>query len=125
MSHEPTDHTHHPAAAHDDGHGHEPFDFAKSIRTYRNVGLVLLAGTIITVFVAYQVNLGDIHLNIALGLLIAAVKVSFVCLIFMHLNHERGLVYKTLTFTMIFFVAMMFLFCLAFYDPISQAIRPD
>jgi caa(3)-type oxidase subunit IV len=85
------------------------------------VGGALILGTMITVFVAYKVDLGDIHLNIALGLLIATVKVSLVGLIFMHLNHERGLIYKTLLFTMIFFAAMMFLFCLAYLDPIKDS----
>ena len=110
----------HDSHAPHDGHDHE-FDFAKSIRTYLKVGATLILFTFITVFVAYKVDLGDIHLNIALGLLIAAFKVSLVGAIFMHLNHERGLIYKTLVFTMIFFAAMMFLFCLAYLDPIKDS----
>jgi caa(3)-type oxidase subunit IV len=110
-------HETHPAH---DAHDH-PFDFSKAIRTYLKVGATLIVFTFITVFVAYKVDLGDIHLNIALGLLIAAFKVSLVALIFMHLNHERGLIYKTLLFTMIFFAAMMFLFCLAYSDPIHNS----
>ena len=66
-------------------------------------------------------DLGDKHLNIGLGLLIAAFKVSLVCLIFMHLNHERGLIYKVMLFSMVFFAAMMFLFVLAYYDPILNS----
>ena len=112
-------------SSHDNPTGHDshdhPIDFAKAIRTYLMVGGALVFGTIITVFVAYKVDLGDIHLNIALGLLIATVKVSLVALIFMHLNHERGLIYKTLLFTMIFFAALMFLFCLAYLDPIKDS----
>ena len=61
-------------------------------------------------------------LNITIGLLIATIKVSFVGLIFMHLNHERGLIYKVLFFTVIFGSAMMFLFVLAFLDPIKAAL---
>ena len=34
------------------------------------------------------------------GLLIASFKVSLVGLIFMHLRHERGLIYKVLLFAM-------------------------
>jgi hypothetical protein len=55
-------------------------------------------------------------------LLIASIKVSFVGLLFMHLNHERGLIYKVLFFTIIFSIAMMFLFVLAFLDPIKGAL---
>ena len=119
-------HTDHAVAGHaHDSHAEQPFDFDKTFRTYKKVGLVLIAGTIITWLVAYYINTGITWLDITIGLLIAGVKVSFVCLIFMHLNHERGLVYKTLVFTMIFFCAMMFLFCLAQSDPISHALRLD
>ncbi|HWB03579.1 MAG TPA: cytochrome C oxidase subunit IV family protein [Verrucomicrobiales bacterium] len=110
------DHSH---SSHDD-HDH-PIDLAKSIRTYLKVGITLIAFTFITVFVAYKVDLGDKHLNIALGLIIAAFKVSLVGLIFMHLKHERGLIYKTLLFAFIFFAGMMFLFCLAYMDPIANS----
>lgn len=111
-----TEHSHDSDGSHD-----HPVDLRKNIRTYLKVGATLIAFTFITVFVAYKVDLGDEHLNIALGLLIAAFKVSLVGLIFMHLNHERGLIYKTLLFAMIFFAAMMFLFCLAFYHPIHDS----
>ncbi len=121
MSHDPS-----PSLEPQDHHGDDhPFDFDKSFRTYLRVGGILIAGTIITWVVAYYVNTGIQWLDITIGLLIAATKVSFVCLIFMHLNHERGIIYKTLLFSIIFFVAMMFLFCLSYLDPISQAIRPD
>lgn len=119
MEHAPEkSHDTHSAADHHDDH---PFDFDKSIRTYLKVGATLIAFTFITVAVAYWVDLGDKHLNIAFGLLIAAFKVSLVALIFMHLNHERGLIYKTLLFSMIFFAALMFLVCLAYYDPIHDS----
>jgi hypothetical protein len=36
----------------------------------------------------------------------------------MHLNHERGLIYKFLIFTLIFFASLMFLTVLHHYDPI-------
>ncbi len=120
------DHSHEspaPTDAHD-SHGHEPMDFAKTIRSYLKVGGVLIFGTILTVAVAYVpwMQFGVHWADTTLGLLIATVKVSFVCLLFMHLNHERGLVYKVLLFTMIFSAAMMFLFVLAYLDPIKHAI---
>ena len=119
-------HSHNAVAGHHtSGHDEHPFDYDKAFSTYKKVGMVLIAGTIITWLVAYYINTGIVWLDIAIGLMIAAIKVSFVCLIFMHLNHERGLIYKTLVFTMIFFSAMMFLMCLAYSDPISHALRAD
>jgi caa(3)-type oxidase subunit IV len=104
-----------------DSHDDHPIDLRKSVRTYLKVGIVLIIFTFITAAVAYKVDLGDKHLNIALGLLIASFKVSLVGLIFMHLNHERGLIYKVLLFAFIFFTGMMFLFCLAYLDPIRDS----
>ncbi len=104
----------------DDSHG-APIDFAKAIRSYIRIGLVLIAFTGITWGVAL-IDFGSHALNIGIGLAIATFKVSLVSLIFMHLNHERGLVYKVLLFTVIFGAAMMFLFVLAFMDPIKAAV---
>ncbi len=114
-------HDHSPAVHGDHGHGDHPIDLRQSVRTYLKVGATLILFTFITCAVAYWVDLGDKHLNIGLGLLIAAFKVSLVCLIFMHLNHERGLIYKVMLFSMVFFAAMMFLFVLAYYDPILNS----
>ena len=102
----------------------EPLDFAKTIRSYLKVGGVLIFGTILTVAVAYVpfMQFGIHWADTTIGLLIATVKVSFVGLLFMHLNHERGLIYKVLLFTVIFGIAMMFLFVLAYLDPIKEAI---
>ena len=114
-------HDHSPAVHGDSAHDDHPIDLRQSVRTYLKVGAVLILFTFITIFVAYKVDLGDKHLNIGLGLIIAAFKVSLVCLIFMHLNHERGLIYKVMLFSMIFFAAMMFLVVLAYYDPILNS----
>ena len=114
-------HDHSPAAHGEHAHDDHPIDLARSVRLYLLIGGCLILGTIITWLVAYYVDLGDKHLNIALGLIIASVKVSLVCLIFMHLNHERGLIYKVMLFAMVFFAAMMFLFVLAYQDPILNS----
>ena len=113
-------HSHSPAPG-DHSHDDHPVDLRKSVTTYLKVGATLILFTFITIAVAYWVDLGDKHLNIALGLLIAAFKVSLVCLIFMHLNHERGLIYKFLMFTVIFFAALMFLTVLHHFDPIHHS----
>ena len=109
-------------AVQDDRDSHaEPMDFAKTIRSYIKVGAILILFTGITWGVAF-IDFGSHALNLGIGLAIATFKVSLVSLIFMHLNHERGLVYKLLLFTVIFGAAMMFLFVLAFHDPIKAAI---
>jgi caa(3)-type oxidase subunit IV len=99
----------------------EPMDLAKAIRSYIRIGAVLILFTGITWGVAL-IDFGSHALNIGIGLAIATFKVSLVSLIFMHLNHERGLIYKVLLFTVIFGAAMMFLFVLAFMDPIKAAL---
>ena len=55
---------------------------------YRNVMLALMAGTIITVFVAFNVHAGRPG-NITIGILIAVIKASLVVLFFMHLKYEK------------------------------------
>lgn len=118
------DHSTETPATHDAHDSHAaPMDFAKTIRTYIKVGAVLIAFTGITWGVAY-VDFGSHALNLGIGLGIATFKVSLVSLIFMHLNHERGLVYKVLLFTVIFSAAMMFLTVLAYLDPIKAAVTP-
>lgn len=109
------------------GHGHEsshddhPVDLAKNVRTYIKVGATLIAFTCITWGVSL-IDFGSHAANLSIGLAIATFKVSLVGLIFMHLNHERPLIYKFLLFTAIFAAAMMFLFVLAYLDPIKARL---
>jgi caa(3)-type oxidase subunit IV len=90
-----------------------------SFKKYFGVLGVLIIGTIVTVLVSY-VDFGGHAINLAVGLAIATFKAACVALIFMHLNHERGLIYKILVFTIVFFVALMFLTVLHHYDPIHH-----
>ncbi|MGJ8633620.1 MAG: cytochrome C oxidase subunit IV family protein [Luteolibacter sp.] len=62
----------------------------------------LLVGTILTVLVAsppdflYWLDIGDHgfdHMDGILGLLIASTKATLVAYVFMHLNHEKKLIY--------------------------------
>lgn len=109
------------------GHGHQgshddhPIDLAKNVRTYLKVGATLIAFTCITWGVAL-VDFGSHAANLSIGLAIATFKVSLVGLIFMHLNHERPLIYKVLLFTVIFAAALMFLTVLAYLDPIKARL---
>lgn len=63
---------------------------------------------------------GPTPADFVVGLTIAGVKTSLVALIFMHLNHERGLVYKLLVFTFLFFLSLMGLTLFAGFDPILE-----
>jgi len=80
-------------------------DTAVQVRGYLLVFGALLALTVITVAVSYlQMPAGP---AIALGLAIATAKAALVAMFFMHLNHERQLIYVALLFTGIFFAALI------------------
>jgi caa(3)-type oxidase subunit IV len=87
-------------------------EIRKKTKTYLAVGAVLFAGTLLTVAVATQEALDiGVHgfdtADCILGLLIATVKSSLVAAIFMHLNHEKKMIYW------IFFGSFVFVFFLA------------
>lgn len=63
---------------------------------------------------------GPTPADFVLGLSVAGIKASLVALIFMHLNHERGLIYKMLVFTFLFFLSLMGLTLFAESDPILE-----
>ncbi|MDQ6913835.1 MAG: cytochrome C oxidase subunit IV family protein [Verrucomicrobiota bacterium] len=99
---------------HDDHH-----DVSKHVKKYLLVGGVLLAFTALTVFLSY-VDFGSRKTNIAVGMLVAAVKAGMVAGIFMHLSAERKLIYRILIFTAMFVFALFWLTYLHWYDPISR-----
>ena len=75
-----------------------PEAIKKATRLYLFIGAILFGGTLLTVAVAMVpwMDVGHHGFDTAdmiLGLAIATVKASLVALIFMHLNHERRLVY--------------------------------
>jgi len=77
-------------------------DVRKSLRVYLLVGLILFTGTIATALVA-TVPAFDIgrhgfdQWDAGLGLCIALTKASLVAAVFMHLNHERKMIYWVMT----------------------------
>ena len=85
---------------------HSVDDVKKSVKTYFVIFGALMALTIITVGVSY------VHLPIALAvivaLVVATIKGSLVAMYFMHLLHERKVIYWVLILTVIFFVFLMF-----------------
>ena len=80
-------------------------DINKHVKTYFMVFGTLMVLTIVTVAVSY-LHL-PVHQAIIVALLIATVKGSLVALFFMHLNHERRLIYWVLTLTVVFFAVLM------------------
>jgi cytochrome c oxidase subunit 4 len=89
-----------------DAHAHSVDDIKKSVKTYMMIFGALMVLTIITVGVSY------VHLPVAaavtVALIVATIKGSLVALYFMHLLHERKVIYWVLTLTLIFFIFMMF-----------------
>jgi cytochrome c oxidase subunit IV len=88
-----------------DAHASE--DVSKHVRTYLMVFGALMVLTIITVGVS-TLHLPT-HEAILVALFIATIKGSLVALFFMHLNHERKLIYYVLALTVVFFVFVMLL----------------
>ena len=100
-----------------------PDAIKKSIRLYLLIGGVLFAGTITTVLVATVPALdfgkhGFDTADMVLGLLIASVKASLVAAIFMHLNHEKRLIYWLFGFGITAAICLLALTALAETDPI-------
>ncbi|MGK0187982.1 MAG: caa(3)-type oxidase subunit IV [Verrucomicrobiales bacterium] len=98
-----------------------PEEIRKHQKFYLVIGGILLICTGLTVLMT-QFDLGAPGVgpaDIFAGLVIATFKSSLVALIFMHLSSEKGLIYKFLLFTIIFFAGMMTLFVLAKLDPIK------
>ncbi len=100
-------------------------DLSDHKRTYRKVGIALFVCTAITVCVGIFPFLdigppGPDAGDFILGLSIATFKASLVALIFMHLNHEKGLIYKMLLFTCLFCFGLIVLSLFADIDPIRE-----
>ena len=97
-------------------------EVAKHLKLYFKVGATLLIFTAITVFLSY-VDFGSHTNNMIIGLTVATFKASLVGLIFMHLNHERTLIYKFLSFTAVFII-VTWCGCTIRDWPHTRAMRP-
>lgn len=92
-------------------------EIQKSVRKYLWIGAILIVFTVITVGLSY-VELPTHGLNILVGMIVATFKAALVALIFMHLNHERPLIYKVLAFTTVFALAIFMLIYWSHGDPL-------
>jgi caa(3)-type oxidase subunit IV len=95
----------------------DPAELQKHVKKYLFIGALLLVGTVITVALAF-VELPTHSMNIILGMIVATIKASLVALIFMHLNHERPIIYKFLAFTTAFCIVLFVLFIFSNSDPL-------
>jgi len=108
-----------------------PEAIKKSIKLYTFIGAILFCCTILTVAVATVPALdigkhGFDYKDAILGLAIAAFKASLVAVIFMHLNHEKKMVYWIFLGSLFFGVVLILLFGLAFFDPITfEGLMPE
>ena len=77
----------------------------KHVRVYLGVFVALLILTGVTVWVSY------FHLPIGYAVLVAlavaSLKGAMVALFFMHLSHEKKIIYSSLLLTLVFFVVLM------------------
>ena len=93
-------------------------DISKHVKTYLMVFGTLMVLTVVTVAISY------LHLQtreaIIIALAVATVKGSLVALYFMHLNHERKLIYYSLMLTAVFFLFMMLVPLATNLDKITQ-----
>lgn len=94
-----------------------PEEIKKSIKKILLIGGILAVFTAITVWLSY-VELPTHGMNILLGMAVATFKAALVALVFMHLNHEKPLIYKMLAFTVVFAAALFILFYLSHEDPL-------
>lgn len=102
---------------------HDTAYVSKHVRTYLMVGAILFVFTVVTVLVATQEWLdfgrhGFDAADATIGLLIAFTKASFVAAVFMHLKHEKFMVYLLFALGIFFGIAMFLLIWLAKADPI-------
>lgn len=99
-------------------------EIQKAKKLYMFIGLLLFFFTIVTVAVATVESLDfgehgfDKH-DAIIGLAIAAFKASLVMLIFMHLNHEKPLIYFFYTLALLMAFFCMWLIGWSKSDPIQ------
>ncbi len=123
--------THAPATAstpvphgYDDGHSHD--DIAKHVKGYVIIGLILIACTGLTVFLAYvdfDKWFGGHNWNFVIAMIVATFKAGLVAAIFMHLKQEKRTIWKFLFFTAFFCLGLFLLTALHWVDPIFGTTR--
>jgi cytochrome c oxidase subunit 4 len=99
---------------------HAADDIRSQVKKYYMIFGALMVFTVITVGVSY-LHL-PVPMAILVALVVASIKGSLVALFFMHLSHERKIIYWVLALTVIFFVFMMFVPLATNLDKITGTI---
>ena len=89
-------------------------DIDKHVRIYITVFAALMVLTIVTVAIS-RVHL-PLHIAVTVALLVAIIKGSLVACYFMHLISEKKLIYAVLALTVAFFVVLLAVPSLTFFD---------
>lgn len=96
---------------------HAADDIRSHVKTYYMIFGALMVLTVVTVGVSYF-HL-PVPMAIAVALIVATIKGSLVAMFFMHLKHERTVIYYVLALTVIFFIFLMFVPLLTNLDRIT------
>lgn len=96
---------------------HTPEEIRKEVRTYIMVFAALMVLTVVTVAASY-LRLA-LPVAVLVALVIATIKGGMVASFFMHLIHERRLIFWVLLLTVAFFVFLMFIPLLTSLDRIT------
>jgi caa(3)-type oxidase subunit IV len=101
-----------------------PEAIRKSIKLYAFIGSLLFIFTGVTVAVATVPALdfgahGFDYVDGIIGIAIASFKASLVAVIFMHLNHEKKMIYWIFFGAIALGVSLVLLFAFHFFDPIT------
>ena len=75
----------------------------------------LILGTLVTVGL-YYVEFNSIAVTVAIAMVVASVKGFLVAGFFMHLTNEKKTIYSIMAVTVLFFIALMFLFIWTYKD---------
>src|SRR5438132_12025137 len=94
--------------------GDHAVDIDKHVRIYISVFVALMVLTIVTVTVS-RFHL-PVPIAVTVALIIAIIKGSLVACYFMHLISEKKLIYAVLGLTFVFFVVLMALPILSYFD---------
>ncbi len=89
------------------GHPEDVESIRKQTRAYVGVFVSLMVLTVLTVAVS-RFHM-PVALAIVVALIIASFKGSLVAAFFMHLSHERKVIYWVLLLAVAFFIALMFI----------------
>jgi cytochrome c oxidase subunit 4 len=106
----------------DHDEAHEQEHLRSHVKFYWMIFWALIAGTILTVGVPYLIHFDNHVYNVILGLAIATVKATLVCLFFMHLSAEKNLIYLMIALAVFGALSLFILTALAYWNHTHSAV---